>query len=154
MSCEAGTSSQQRHFINCCSNCSACRRRTICITTLFATRKGRNCQKASPVNLSANFGRKVRLRMTSAKGSALLDQKSDAIPFFSQSPKRVGSGPSRPFTSLGSLTSGVALRRSAASASALWASAESGFSVMVLWSALIALIWGLAKVLGKEELAA
>lgn len=76
------------------------------------------------------------------------------MPFFSQSPKRVGSGPSRPLTSFGRLTSGRALRRSSASASARWAAGESGFWCVVLWSVLIALIWSPAKAFGKEELAA
>ena len=93
-------------------------------------------------------------RITSAAGWASADQKSEVMPFFSQSPKRVGSGPSRPFTSLGSFTSGFALRRSSASASARRASGESGLSLMVLWFIVIALIWGRAKRFGKEELAA
>ena len=76
------------------------------------------------------------------------------MPFFSQSPKRVGSGPSRPFTSFGSFTSGIALRRCSASASARRASGESGLSFMGLWFMVIALIWGLARRFGKEELAA
>ena len=92
--------------------------------------------------------------MTSAAGWGSADQKSEAMPFFSQSPKRVGSGPSRPFTSFGSFASGVALRRASASASARCASGDSGLCVMVLWSVIIALIWRLTKTFGKEELTA
>jgi hypothetical protein len=56
-------------------------------------------------------------------------QKSEAIPLFSQSPYRVGSGPFGPRTSLGKdfALAAAAKRRASASTSARSAAGESGF---------------------------
>src|SRR5690606_10591484 len=70
-------------------------------------------------------------------GGASKAQKSTARPFFSQSPYRTGSGPSRPPSSRGISAGSAALRRASASASARCAAGGRSVRLVSVMSSVI-----------------